>query len=99
MLDSVLTEQCGEGAPYTDVQDNRRIWRGQGRPQRASPLLRHPDLSHPALYAFSSVFCLTATPWKPHPSLQDFGANTENTVPCTQTFGLLLRTWPQTGPQ
>lgn len=62
VLDSVLTEQCGEGAPYTDVQDNRRIWRGRGRPQRASPLLRHPDLSHPALYAFSSVFCLTATP-------------------------------------
>lgn len=62
MLDSVLTQQCGEGAPYTDVQDNRRIWRGRGRPQSASPLLRHPDLSHPALYAFSSVFCLTATP-------------------------------------
>lgn len=35
MLVFVLTEQCGGGAPYTNVQDERVVWRSQGGLQRA----------------------------------------------------------------
>lgn len=101
MLVFVLTEHCGgeEGAPYTDVQDKLGVWRareGCGN----STTAQVPWPSHLAFDALSSVFASQPPhPFEASSESSGFGTNTENTVPCTQTFGLLLRTRPQTGPQ
>lgn len=78
------------------------VWSGGAREgRRGQTAAEQHGPSHLALISIATYLCLTATPppWKPHPIPQGSGANTENTVPCTQTFGLLLHKWPQTGPQ